>query len=95
MIVIWSNVETKQILICPECGEKIDHATPVHLVRKAPPRFKSRVALLNMVFLSFMMILFDYGYSQDNPDAVPGWSVFVVIGLWLFYLLGFAMKFRS
>ena len=88
-------METKHVHICPKCGEKIDQATPVHLVRKAPPRFKSRVALLNMAFLSLMMVLFDYGYSQDNPNAVPGWSVFVVIGLWLLYLLGFAMKFRS
>ena len=87
-------METKHIHICPKCGEKIDQAAPVHVVRKGPPRFKSRVALLNMGFLSFMMILFDYGTHQNDPEAI-WWSGFVVIGLWLLYFLGFAMKFRS
>lgn len=87
-------MDTKQIHICPNCDTVIEPGAPVHIVRKGPPRFKSRVSFLNMTFLSIMMVLINYGNYQENPDTI-WWSGYVGIGLWLIYLLGVGMKFRS
>ncbi|MCY3410032.1 MAG: hypothetical protein INQ03_00205 [Candidatus Heimdallarchaeota archaeon] len=85
---------TKKVIICPQCGESINPKSPIHVVRKGPIRFKSYVAPINMIFLSLMMVLINVGTVMNNPNG-GWWSLFVVIGLWLLYGLGIAMKFRS
>ena len=87
-------MDTKQIHICPNCDTVIEPGAPVHIVRKGPPRFKTRVSFLNMAFLTAMMVLINFGNRQEHPGSI-WWSGYVGIGLWLIYLLGVGMKFRS
>jgi hypothetical protein len=47
-----------------------------------------------MAFLSVMMVLINFGNRQEHPGSI-WWSGYVGIGLWLIYLLGAGMKFRS
>lgn len=83
----------RRIIICPKCDHMIDPRGKTLIVTTGIPRFKWWVAPINIVGLSLLFVLLNIGSSIDSPDPFP-WSIWVVVGLWLLYFVGIALKYR-
>ncbi len=84
----------KKIITCPNCLNQIDPDTPVQVVTRGKPTFKWWVAPLNLIFLSVMLYAIDLAIRDYYPDIFP-WSIWAISGIWLMYLLGLALTYRS
>ncbi len=81
------------IVLCPNCRTEISHHEPVHLVKRGIPRFKWWVSVLNMVFLSTMLVLIEFGADGWQFDEFQ-WSLWAIGGIWLIYGVGIILSFR-